>query len=271
MDPLHVAIDVARAAGELLLARVGAPLEIEEKVLRGDLVTAADRASEALIVHRLRADFPAATILGEEGGTTHGTSDERWIVDPLDGTTNYAHGYPLYCVSIAFERAGELVAAAIYVPALDEMFAAERGGGATCNDRRIRVSDVATVADAMACTGFKPAQYERNGAHFAALSRVAQAVRRDGSAATDLAFVAAGRFDAFWEFDLAPWDVAAGSLIVTEAGGRVTTIDGAPHAVTSASILATNGVVHDAMRAALALDGSAGSERRFDLGGRKQT
>ena len=240
MDPLSCAIETARAAGEVLLARVGLPLETQTKGKRGDLVTAADRASEALIVERLRAAFPHATILGEEGGITTGTSDERWIVDPLDGTTNYAHGYPLYCVSIAYERAGELQAAAIYVPALGEMYAAERGGGATLNGERMRTTAVGRVADAMVCTGFKPADYDRNAAHFGALSRVAQAVRRDGSAATDLAFVAAGRFDAFWEFDLAAWDVAAGALLVREAGGVVAAIGGTPFTVDGNSILACN-------------------------------
>lgn len=253
MDPLQCAIETARAAGDVLLAHVGTELAIEEKSSRADLVTRADRASEELIVRRLRSAFPHATILGEEGGTTVGTSEERWIVDPLDGTTNFAHDYPLYCISIAYERAGELVAAAIYAPALDEMYAAERGAGATLDGRRISVTQTRHVADALVCTGFKPAQYERNGAHFGALSRVAQGVRRDGSAALDLAFVASGRFDAFWEFDLYAWDVAAGVLMVREAGGCVTAIDGSTFSVEGRSTLATNAAVHAAMRDALAL------------------
>jgi myo-inositol-1(or 4)-monophosphatase len=251
LDPLHVAIATAREAGELLLSRVGLPLETAEKGARGDIVTASDRASEALIVARLRAAFPSSTILGEEGGSLPGTSDERWIVDPLDGTTNYAHGYPLYCVSIAFERAGELVAGAIYAPALDELYAAERGGGARCNDVPIAVSPIAQVAESLVCTGFVPARYERNGANFARLSGLAQAVRRDGTAALDLAFVAAGRFEAFWEFDLKAWDVAAGALIVREAGGEVSAIDGTPFAIDGGSVLGTNGRVHHGMLAAL--------------------
>ncbi|MBD5654674.1 MAG: inositol monophosphatase, partial [Candidatus Eremiobacteraeota bacterium] len=210
MDPLRVAVDTAREAGALLLSHAGGPLDVRQKGARGDLVTAADRASEALIVTRLRAASPYAAIVGEEGGTTAGTSDERWIVDPLDGTTNYAHGYPLYCVSIAYEVAGDVVAGAIYSPVLDEMYAAARGAGATCNGKPIAVSDGATVADALLCTGFMPALYERNGENFARRSRLAQAGRRDGSAALDLAFVACGRFEAFWEFDLHAWDVAAG-------------------------------------------------------------
>ena len=251
MDPLAYAIRTAREAGDLLLARVGLPLETREKGTRGDLVTESDRAAEALIVARLRAAYPDCTILGEEEGTYQGSSDERWIVDPLDGTTNYAHGYPLFCVSIAYERAGMVTAAAIYAPAIGEMYAASLGAGAACNERRIAVSDTQTVADSLVCTGFKPANYERNGENFARLSRRAQGVRRDGSAALDLAFVAAGRFDAFWEFDLSPWDVAAGALIVREAGGTVSAIDGGPFAVGGGSTLATNGRTHREMCDAL--------------------
>ncbi|MBD5605134.1 MAG: inositol monophosphatase, partial [Candidatus Eremiobacteraeota bacterium] len=219
---------------------------------RGDLVTAADRASEALIVARLRAATPGATILGEESGSTRGTSDERWIVDPLDGTTNYAHAYPIYCVSIGYEVAGEMIAGVVYAPALGELYAAERGAGTTCNGERISVSAIPRVAHALVCTGFKPADFDRNGVYFERLSRVAQGVRRDGAAALDLAFVAAGRFEAFWEYDLAPWDIAAGSLLVREAGGYVSAIDGSPFSVAGDSTLASNGRVHDEMRAILA-------------------
>jgi myo-inositol-1(or 4)-monophosphatase len=247
-----VAVATAREAGRLLLSRVGLPLETSEKSARGDLVTASDRASEALIVGRLREAFPRSAILGEEGGASAGSSDERWIVDPLDGTTNYAHGYPLYCVSIAYERAGAVRAAAIYAPALDELYAAELGHGATCNGEKIAVSGIDSVAESLVCTGFVPARYERNGANFARLSGLAQAVRRDGSAALDLAFVAAGRFEAFWEFDLKAWDVAAGALIVREAGGRATATDGSPLDLDGGSILASNGRVHAEMVTALA-------------------
>lgn len=250
-DPLAVAIDVAREAGETLLSYLDAPLEIREKGRRADLVTVADRASEEVVVRRLRAAFPNAAILAEEGGATAGTSDERWIVDPLDGTTNFAHGYPIFCVSIAYERAGEICAACVYAPALGELFAARRGGGATRNGAPISVSGVARVGDALTCTGFHPSDFARNGRFFEAMSHRAQAVRRDGSAALDLAYTACGRFDGFWEFDLAPWDVAAGWLLVTEAGGRVTRIEGDAHAVDARSILASNGLVHDELGAVL--------------------
>jgi myo-inositol-1(or 4)-monophosphatase len=247
MDALQFATETAVAAGRLLASRVGA-LEIGEKGTRGDLVTAADRESEAFIVERIRRAFPASSILGEEGSAHAGSSDERWIIDPVDGTTNYAHGYPLWCVSIGYERAGEMVAGAIYSPVLDELYAAERGAGATCNGARIGVSPIERVRDALVCTGFIPAKFERNGANFAKLSTLAQAVRRDGSAALDLCFVARGRFDAFWELDLSAWDVAAGSLIIREAGGRVTAIDGSPLVLDAGSILASNGCIHGEMR-----------------------
>jgi myo-inositol-1(or 4)-monophosphatase len=246
VDPLAFATETAVEAGRLLARRVGA-LEISEKTTRGDLVTAADRESEAFIVERLRRAFPKSSILGEEGSAHAGSSDERWIIDPVDGTTNYAHGYPLWCVSIGYERAGEMVAGAIYSPVLDELYAAERGAGATCNGTRIGVSPIERVGDALVCTGFIPAKFERNGANFAKLSTLAQAVRRDGSAALDLCFVAHGRFDAFWELDLSAWDVAAGSLIVREAGGTVTAIDRSPLVLDAGSILASNGRIHAEM------------------------
>ena len=242
-DPLTSALAAAREAGAILEEYLHRPLDIEEKEHRADLVTEADRASERAIVDRLRVDFPAATILGEEGGVRKGTSQERWIVDPLDGTTNFAHGYPLFCISIAYERDGEMLAGVIYAPLMDELFAAELGAGARCNDREIRVSRIDNIGAAMLCTGFKPFDYDRNANHFAHASRHAQAVRRDGAAALDLAYTAMGRFDAFWEFDLAPWDKAAGSLLVREAGGTVSALDGSAFDLQGDSILASNGTV----------------------------
>lgn len=243
-DPIEVALSVAREAGALLLDRLGRPHEVAEKSRRGDLVTDADRASEALVLTRLRERFPDAGILAEESGAHPGASGERWIVDPLDGTTNFAHGYPLFCVSIAYECDGELLAGVVNAPALNECFAAERGSGTRLNDRPVTVSNVERLGGAMTCTGFHPADFERNATCFAAVSRRAQAVRRDGSAALDLAYVACGRFDGFWEFDLNPWDVAAGTLLVREAGGTVTRTDGSPAALDARSILATNGRIH---------------------------
>lgn len=244
MNPLETAVAVAREAGDILMREVVRTREISVKGRRGDLVTDADRASERIILDRLRRAYPRATILTEESGTRAGTADERWIVDPLDGTTNFAHRYPLFCVSIAYERGGELIAGAIYAPAMAELFVAEHGAGARLNDIPIAASSIERVADAMVCTGFHPADFERNAAHFRAVSNHAQAVRRDGAAALDLAYVACGRFDGFWEFGLHPWDVAAGTLIVREAGGVVTRVERSDAALDARSILATNGRIH---------------------------
>ncbi len=251
MDPLAFITALARDAGALLCERLDEVREVTEKRPH-DLVTDADRAAEALILRGIRAAFPSAAILGEESGAHAGSGDERFIVDPLDGTTNYAHRYPVFCVSIAYERAGRVEAGAIYAPMLDELFAARRGGGATRNGEPVRVSAVASVSAALVCTGFNPAGYARNGKYFAHLSDRAQGVRRDGSAALDLAYVAAGRFDAFWEWDLKPWDVAAGALLIEEAGGRAGAIAGGPLALSGGSILASNGALHAEMERLLA-------------------
>jgi myo-inositol-1(or 4)-monophosphatase len=249
--PLQIALDLACEAGALLLERLERPREIAEKGRRADIVTDADRASEALIVARLRRDYPNASILAEEGGAYSGTSGERWIVDPLDGTTNFAHAYPAFSVSIAYERDGELIAGVVFAPFLNECFAAERGAGARLGERRIAVSSIERAGDALLCTGFKPSDYERNAAQFRAASERAQGVRRDGSAALDLAYVACGRFDGYWEYDLSPWDVAAGTLIVREAGGRVSQADGSPARLDAASVLATNGHIHEELSTVL--------------------
>jgi len=256
----------------VLLEHLHRPLAIEEKVgRRADLVTVADRASERTIVERLRKDFPGAGILGEEGGVYEplrvaqdDEGVERWIIDPLDGTTNYAHGYPLFCISIAYERDGEVLAGVIYAPLMNELFTAQRGGGALRNGEPVRVSEIPSLAEAMVVTGFKPYDYETNAPYFAKASHIAQAVRRDGSAALDLAYTAMGRFDGFWEFDLAPWDMAAGMLLVREAGGAVTATDGSPFALTGRSILASNGRIHEELRSMFIPSTGSGS---FDTSG----
>ena len=251
LDPLDLAHECAAHAGTILLDRFGSKLEIARKATHADLVTDVDRASEAAIVERIRAASPTATIVGEEGGIHVGSGPERWYIDPLDGTTNYAHAHPTFCVSIACEREGELVAAVVHAPVLSETFAARRGGGATRNGTPIHVSQIARVNESLVCTGFAPTAYHINAHYFAAVSRLAQAVRRDGSAALDLAYVAAGRYDAFWEWGLASWDVAAGILLVREAGGRVTAIDGSPPLIGGGSILASNDQTHGEMLAIL--------------------
>lgn len=252
-DPTADALSIAREAGALLLEHLHGPLQIREKARRADIVTLADAESERLIVARLREYYPQATILTEETGVHRGGAQERWIVDPLDGTTNFAHAYPLWNVSIAYERDGELIAGVVYAPAMGECFSAERGGGARLNDEPIAVSTIPWLGEALTCTGFYPADFERNGAHFAAVSHRAQAVRRDGAAALDLAYVACGRFDGFWEFDLHAWDVAAGTLLIREAGGTVTRIDGDEAALDAGSILATNGTIHEELKSTLAI------------------
>lgn len=251
-DPIALALDVAKEAGALLLDHLHGPLQIREKSRRADIVTVADAESERLIVRRLHERFPDATILTEESGVHAGSADERWIVDPLDGTTNFAHAYPLWNVSIAYERGGELLAGVVYAPAMGECFAAERGSGARLGDASISVSAIPLLGESLVCTGFHPADFERNGRQFGVVSHRAQAVRRDGAAALDLAYVACGRFDGFWEFDLHAWDVAAGTLLIREAGGTVTCIDGSSLALDAGSILATNGRIHDELRSVLA-------------------
>jgi myo-inositol-1(or 4)-monophosphatase len=249
---LNFTIQTARDAGGVLIDRLGRAQVSNKGDI--DLVTEADLASEKLIIERIKSHYPRHAILAEESGVTAGVeaagkSDWKWIIDPLDGTTNYAHGYPCFCVSIAVERAGAIEIGVVYDPARDEMFAAERGQGATLNQRPMRVSTVDDLNTAMLCTGFPYNVRERpNFARdFVNFTMSAQAVRRDGSAALDLAYLACGRFDGFWEDGLNAWDVAAGLLLIEEAGGRITNYQGAPLDIYTPKVLATNGLVHDAM------------------------
>jgi myo-inositol-1(or 4)-monophosphatase len=249
---LNFAIQTARDAGRILQERMGRTIQITNKG-EIDLVTEVDLAAEQLIIERIKSYYPRHVVLAEESGASYLPGDEkseyRWIIDPLDGTTNYAHGYPCFCVSIALERDGRLQIGVIYDPTRDETFAAERGDGATLNGRRIRVSDVDELNRAMLCTGFPYDVRDRGdfARHFSNFIMHAQAVRRDGSAALDLAYVACGRFDGFWEEGLRPWDVAAGVLILEEAGGLVSRYDGTPFDIYTPPIAASNGLIHDAM------------------------
>jgi myo-inositol-1(or 4)-monophosphatase len=248
---LNFAIDVARDAGGLLMQRLG----VAKVTNKGDidLVTEADLASENLIIERIRSYYPQHGILAEESGEAALVGGKRsawkWIIDPLDGTTNYAHGYPCFAVSIALEHNGVIEVGVVYDPVRDEMFAAERGSGATLNDRKIRVSSVDDLSQAMLCTGFPYDVRERPdfARDFANFTMTAQAVRRDGSAAIDLAYVACGRFDGFWEDGLSPWDIAAGLLLIEEARGLVTNFNKEPLSIYTKKVLATNGLIHDAM------------------------
>jgi len=249
MPYLETAVEIAREAGSLLANYFERRVTFE---LKGefDLVTEADRASERLVVERLRSRFPSHAIVAEEGGGHETSSDYRWFVDPLDGTTNFAHSFPMFNVTMGLERAGEMVAGVIYDPIRQEMFTAERGGGAWLNNRRIRVSTVKDLGDSLASTGFPSRKRHHNvNIHFYyQLAMASHGVRRTGSAAIDLAWVASGRLDFFWEFGLKPWDMAAGVLLVEEAGGGVSDMRGAPHSVTgSEHVLADNGALHGAV------------------------
>jgi len=243
---------LAREAGALLMQYFHQGLKIEYKG-DADLVTAADRASETLIRERIRAQFPSHDVLGEEQGLSDSGSEYRWYVDPLDGTTNFAHGYPVFCVSIALEHrsadAADRVAGVVYDPTRDEMFTAEKGMGAQLNGKAIRVSKATQLKESLLATGFPSHKRHKNpNIHFYhQITLRTHGVRRAGSAALDLCNVASGRFDGFWEFNLNPWDTAAGVLIVEEAGGKVTRYDGSPFELNSRETLASNGLVHDAL------------------------
>ena len=249
---LNIAATTAEQAGATLLKHFGKTLNIRYKD-RINLVTKADREAEQNIVRRLLKAFPAYGILAEEGTTVAG--DARWIVDPLDGTTNYAHGYPIFCVSIALERDRKIVLGVIYDPARKEMFSAERGHGAVLNRNRMYVSRIRNLDRALLVTGFAYDVHtcsDNNLDHFTNFILKAQAVRRDGSAALDLAYLACGRFDGFWEIKLHPWDTAAGSLLVTEAGGRMSDFQGSPFSIYGQETFASNGFIHKAMQSILA-------------------
>ncbi len=237
---------IAREAGTLLMEYFDKNIKIEYKGV-ANLVTEADRKSETLIRERILGLWPGHDILGEEEGLHDSGSDYRWYVDPLDGTTNFAHGFPVFCVSIALEHKGQLIAGVVYDPTRKELFAAERGSGAFLNDLRIEVSKTARLAESLVATGFPSHKRHKNPNIFFyhQITLRSHGVRRAGSAALDLCCVACGRFDAFWEFNLNPWDTAAGVLLVEEAGGRVTDFRGGPFLIDSRQTLATNGFVHD--------------------------
>ena len=242
---LETAAEIAREAGALVTSfgerKIGFELKGEH-----DLVTAADRASEALIVERLRAHFPSHGIVAEEGGGNESSSEYRWYVDPLDGTTNFAHGFPAYNVTLGLEQAGEMIAGVVFDPVRNEMFSAERGAGAFLNGQRIQVSKSARIETSLVATGFPSRRRHENvNVHFYyQLAMLSHGVRRAGSAALDLAYVACGRLDAFWEFSLNPWDVAAGVLLVREAGGTCSDMHDGPLSLRGVHILADNTLIH---------------------------
>jgi myo-inositol-1(or 4)-monophosphatase len=252
---LSFAIETARAAGQLLLEKYGRITTVTKK---GDynLVTEADLASEALIIDRIKSHHPRHMILAEESGNTvvaDGDSRWKWIVDPLDGTTNFAHGYPCFCVTMALEHDGEIVIGVTFDPTRNELFAAEKGQGASLNFKPIHVSSTGKLSESLVVTGFPYDFKEKSdfARHLTDFLLGARGVRRDGSAAIDMAYIACGRYDGFWEEGLNPWDVAAGVLMIEEAGGKVTSYDGSQLSIYKPPMCCSNGLIHDEMLAIL--------------------
>lgn len=245
---ITTASEIARRAGALLLEYFHRGVKTEYKgVGTVDVVTDADRASEKLIVEGLRRAFPDYGIVGEEGARSQATNEYLWYVDPLDGTTNFAHGFPVFCVSIGLARNNEVVAGVVFDPTRNELFAAERGSGATLNGKPIHVSKIPALGESLLGTGFpsKKRHLNPNIYFYHQLTLKSHGLRRAGSAALDLACVASGRYDGYWEFNLNAWDTSAGALLVEEAGGRLTHVDGSKFDVAvSRDVLATNGLIH---------------------------
>jgi myo-inositol-1(or 4)-monophosphatase len=250
---LEAAVSAARAAGRLLREHLGATLQVRHKG-PADLVTEVDRQVEDLIASTLREACPTYGLLGEEGGEQFVSDNPRWLVDPLDGTTNYIRGYPFFAVSIALERDAEIVVGVVYNPILDELYVAEKGRGATLNGRPIHVSTATSLGDSLLASGFPFDAWTNeidNGQQWRRFLKLSLSLRSDGSAALDLCHVATGRIDGYWELRLGPWDMAAGGLIVQEAGGAVSLVNGEPFSPYGGDVLASNGHLHAEMLAVL--------------------
>jgi myo-inositol-1(or 4)-monophosphatase len=250
---LDLAVRAAQIAGDILLSHFGGSQLVRHKG-EIDLVTDADEAAERAIVAEVQRHFPDDQVLAEEGSAGGSDPGRVWIVDPLDGTTNFAHGYPVFAVSIALEVAGIVELGVVYQPVLRELYTAVRGESARCNGAPIHVSGTERLGKSMLCSGFPYAREDIPTAltYWSALIRTAQALRRDGAAAIDLCYVASGQFDGFWERSLQPWDVAAGGLIVAEAGGRLSDYRGGPYDIRAREVVASNGLIHDDMLAVMA-------------------
>lgn len=245
----RIALKAVKEGGAILMKYFGKIKFIEHKG-EIDLVTEADRRSEEIILSIIKDHYPDHRILAEETGESGGASPFKWIIDPLDGTTNYAHGYPCFCVSLAVENEKEVVYGAVYDPVKDELFTAEKGKGAFLNGQEIKTSSTQQLKQSLLCTGFPydiRDEIDSSLINFRTFLMKAQAVRRDGSAALDLCYTAAGRFDGFWEQKLFPWDVAAGSLLITESGGTLSNFKGEPFSIYDKEIVASNGIIHDQM------------------------
>ena len=243
------AINLAREAGNLLMEKFNSKHEIHYKG-EINLVTEADKMSEDLIIAAINSRFPDHGILSEESPAQNYSAKLRWIIDPLDGTTNYAHGYPVFCVSIALENEGVIVLGVIYDPLREDMFVAVRGMGAYLNGKKLNVSPTATLSHSLLATGFPydiRRSKENNLNYFNLMAVEAQAIRRAGAAALDIAYLAAGRFDGFWELKLMPWDMAAGCLMVEESGGVISNMSGGSWDIYSPNVLISNGLIHEQM------------------------
>ncbi|HYF01974.1 MAG TPA: inositol monophosphatase family protein [Patescibacteria group bacterium] len=252
---LQCAVEAAQMAGAILKEGFGTHFKTENKEGIHNLVTEYDHKAERAIIEHITKLFPLHTFLAEESGASGAKTflkdQVRWIIDPLDGTVNFAHNIPIFCVSVAAELNGEIVAGAIYQPITDELFTATKGGGAFLNGNPLKVTNTKVLKDSILVTGFPYNVSENpNGCidHFSCLLKLGLPIRRLGSAAIDLAYVAAGRFDGFWEVRLQPWDVAAGWLLVIEAGGKLTHYDNSEYALGEGTMLATNGKIHDELR-----------------------
>ena len=251
MEYLDFAIELAREAGDVLKHYMEREKHVELKG-RANLVTIADKESEALIIRRILERYPAHAVLAEESGTSGAGEAQsgRWIIDPLDGTTNFAHQYPFFCVSVGFEQAGKILCGAVYDPCRDEMFSAARGEGSFMNGQPLHVSDMNKLGSSLILTGFPYGVRQKMKAamgQFEAFLFESQAVRRGGSAALDLCYIAVGRCDGFWEMDLHPWDTAAGVVILEEAGGRVSDFAGNAFSIYGKQIVASNGRIQEEM------------------------
>ena len=249
----RVALKAVKEGGAILMKYFGKIKSIDYKG-EINLVTEADQRSEEVILSIIKDSYPNHRILAEETGESGNSSSFKWIIDPLDGTTNYAHGYPCFCVSLAIEYEEEVLYGAVYDPVKDELFTAEKGKGAFINGKAIKTSSTKQLDQSLLCTGFPydvRDDMDSNILNFRTFLMKAQAVRRDGSAALDLCHTAAGRFDGFWEQKLFPWDVAAGGLLITEAGGKLTNFTGGNFSIYDKEIVASNGLIHNQMVEAL--------------------
>ncbi|MBN2010686.1 inositol monophosphatase [candidate division KSB1 bacterium] len=253
MNFLETARKAAHAGGAILISSLNTIQASSIKTKQqSDYVTHVDLASEKAIIEIITAAFPDHIIMAEETGQTKAVSEYRWIIDPLDGTTNYIHGYPVSAVSIALERGGEIILGVVYDPFRDEMFWAEKGSGSFLNDRKITVSSASNLEPCLIATGFPFKKKHALDVYLKAFSNIFQHVsgmRRAGAAAIDLAYVACGRFDGFWESLLKPWDMAAGTIIVREAGGKITDFNNTDKFFETQTVVATNGYIHNALLA----------------------